>query len=110
MTTWPGNGSGLVVEARGAWQGEVNDPGRHFQGIVVTSGLPDVWPGNPVTVFYRAAAARASHPREHGQYIMEVGGREVRLMRFTCHDTGLTGHEGNDDRAEATWQAVTFPG
>ncbi|GBF07079.1 hypothetical protein DAERI_120072 [Deinococcus aerius] len=104
------NGGETVVEVRGAWHGEVGDPGRVFEGGVVSSDLPGVPPGSPVTVFYRTAAARVAHPREHGSYVMQVGGRELGLMRFTCHDTGLTGHEGNDDRAEATWQAVTLPG
>lgn len=104
-----GNGGGPVVEVRGAWRGEVGDPGRVFEGGVVSSSLPDVPPGHPVTVVYRTAAARTAHPREHGSYVMQVGERELGLMRFTCHVTGLVGHEGNDDTAEATWQAVAFP-
>lgn len=98
-----------MVEVRGVWHGEVSDPGRNFTGVVLTSELADVQPGNPVTVFYRTAAARTTHPREHGLYVMQVDGRELGLMRFSCHDTGLVGHEGNDDTAEATWQAVALP-
>lgn len=103
------NVGATVVEARGAWHGEVSDPGRVFEGVVVSSALPEVHPGEPVRVAYRVAATRTGHPGEHGLYVMQVGGRELGLMRFTCHVTGLVGHEGNDDTAEATWQAVTLP-
>ena len=105
-----GNGGETVVEVRGAWHGEVGDPGRVFGGVVVSSALPDVQPGEAVRVAYRTAATRTGRPGEHGLYVMQVGQRELALMRFTCHVTGLVGHEGNDDRAEATWQAVTLPG
>lgn len=105
-----GESSEPVVQVRGAWHGEVGDPGRNFAGVVLTSELPDVRPGARVAVLYRAPGSRQTQPHEHGLYVMQVGGRDLGLMRFTCQDTGMTGREGNDDTAEATWQALILPG
>jgi hypothetical protein len=103
--------SGTVIELRGAWRGGVQDPQRSFVGVVTASQVPDLPAGQRVTVAYQVAAGRTPNAGEHGGYhLTGADGRRWPLMRFTCHDTGMTGHEGNDDTAEATWQAVTLPG
>lgn len=98
-----------VIEVWGAWRGSVGDPDRHFAGRISTSHLPELQPGDPVRVTYHVPPRRTTSPSEHGSYTLAVGEQHLPLMRFTCHDTGLTGHEGNDDTAEATWQAVPLP-
>lgn len=113
MTTQAGTAqsSGALIEVRGAWRGGVHDPQRSFVGVITGSGVPDLPAGQLVTVAYQGASGRTPGAGEHGGYrLTGAGGRRWPLMRFTCHDTGMTGHEGNDDTAEATWQAVTLPG
>lgn len=107
MTT---QGNGAVVEVRGAWQGEVGDPGRTFVGTVAASNLPDLNVGQPVTVAYGVDATRVPGAGEHGTYTLadEHGGHWP-LMGFTCSDTGTPGRQGNDDTAEALWRAVPLP-
>ncbi|MBI0446738.1 hypothetical protein [Deinococcus sp. DB0503] len=104
------NSGGPRIEVRGAWHGHVGDPERRFAGVVTASDLPDVRVGASVMVTYHAAPGRTPGAHEHGTYTLDVGGRTLPLMRFTCHDTGTTGEEGNSDTVEATWQAVTLPG
>ncbi|EYB67593.1 hypothetical protein DEIPH_ctg035orf0036 [Deinococcus phoenicis] len=99
-----------MVEVRGAWYGEVGDPGRSFAGQVTASDLPEVRVGESVIVLYRVAPGRTPGAGQHGSYTLNAGGRTLPLMGFTCHDTGMTGQEGNDDTAEATWQALILPG
>lgn len=105
-------GDSTLIEVRGAWRGEVGDPERTFHGVVVQAGtaVPDLVPGVGVTVAYRVGGGRVPGAGEHGTYVLSApGGHAWPLMRFTCHDMGLTGAQGNDDTAEATWQAVPLP-
>ncbi|BDP43057.1 hypothetical protein DAETH_30260 [Deinococcus aetherius] len=100
-----------VIELRGAWRGDVHDPGRAFEGVVTESSLPEVGPGERLEVRYQTATSRAPGAAEHGVYVMNL--REGRvtwpLMSFTCHDTAGPGAQGNDDTAEADWRAVPLP-
>lgn len=102
---------GVVVELRGAWRGDVHDPGRAFEGVVTESSLPEVNPGERLEVQYRTAADRAPGAAQHGMYVMRLGGGRVvwPLMSFTCQATAGSGREGNDDTAEATWRALPLP-
>ena len=114
MTTRNDNGTvggpvGTVIEVRGAWRGAVGDPARQFTGQVSRSALPGITAGDPATVTFRVPQIRTTGAGEHGTYTLAVGDQQLPLMRFTCHDTGMTGHEGNDDMAEATWQAIPLP-
>ncbi|GMA15957.1 hypothetical protein E5F05_07850 [Deinococcus metallilatus] len=106
----PEHSGGTLIEVRGAWHGRVGDPERRFAGVVTASERPDVRAGDSVVVTYHAAASRTTDAHQHGSYTLDVGGRTLLLMGFTCHDTGMTGQEGNNDTTEATWQAVTLPG
>lgn len=110
MTTQREAASGTLIEVRGAWHGEVGNPERRFAGVVTASGRADVRPGVSAVVTYHAAHSRTPGANQHGTYTLDVGGHVLPLMGFTCHDTGMTGREGNDDTAEATWQAVILPG
>lgn len=108
-TSTVGSPIGTVIEVRGAWRGAVGDPARQFAGRVSRSDLPGIMTGDSATVTFQVPQVRTTGAGEHGTYTLAVGDRHLPLMRFTCHDTGMTGHEGNDDTAEATWQAVPLP-
>lgn len=109
MTTQQTRDSETVIEVRGAWQGQPGDPDRRFMGIITTSELPQLTPGEAVQVTYQVARNRTTGAEEHGTYTLSGGGRTLPLMRFTCPNAGLTGQEGNNDRQQALWQAAVLP-
>ncbi|MEF2276820.1 hypothetical protein V3W47_00825 [Deinococcus sp. YIM 134068] len=100
-----------MIELRGAWRGGVYDPERTFEGAVTASSLPEVGVGERLEVRYQTPAGRTPGAAEHGTYVMSLHEGRVTwpLMSFTCHATAGAGREGNDDTAEATWQAVPLP-
>lgn len=110
MTTQRGETWADLIEIRGAWRGPAGSRERRFTGVVTASARPEVRVGTEVRVSYDGPGRRTTGAEQHGTYTLEAGDRAWPLMRFTCHDTGLVGQEGNDDTAPATWQAVVLPG
>lgn len=95
----------LTVTLRGAWQGQVGDPARRFQGTVTESGHSDVAVSSPAQVVFEHSGQRVSGASDHGTYVLTVNEQRLPLMSFTCHSTATTGSRGHDDTQEADWRA-----
>jgi hypothetical protein len=97
----------IIVNIRGAWSGEVEDPHRAFAGIVIASDLSALQAGDQVSVRYHSSRNRVPGATEHGHYSLSAAGHEWPLMRFGVQAN--TGGHRRDDTHESEWLAEVLP-